>query len=106
MGFSWCRFRCEQGKYLGACDLTVGTYIWPEGLGHYVAHHRVRLPDEVVAHVLAQPAFPHAAAEQLPEIKETLEAIEHQWWATQRGWAPTASSFWTYDEEEARAFVR
>jgi hypothetical protein len=106
MGFSWCRFRCEHGKHLGARDFTDGTYIWPEGLAHYVAHHHVRLPDEVVTHILAQPAFPRAAAEQIPETKETLETVEINWWTGQRGWDPTASSFWTHDEEEVRAFIR
>lgn len=92
MGFSWCRFRCEAGKCLGAWDFTDGTYIWPEGLDHYVAYHNVRLPDEIVAHILAQPAFPCAMAEQVPETEETLRASNKSWWTTQRGWNPGANS--------------
>ena len=47
MGFSRCRF-CRTIN--GTADLTDGLWIWPEGLGHYVATHGVRLPDEFVAH--------------------------------------------------------
>ena len=47
MGYSRCRF-CRTSN--GTTDLTDGLWIWPEGLGHYVASHGVRLPDEFVAH--------------------------------------------------------
>lgn len=49
VGFATCRFEnCERGN-LGSDDLTDGRWAWPEGLWHYVAHHRVRLPDSFVA---------------------------------------------------------
>lgn len=47
MGYSPCRF-C--GANNGASEFTDGTYVWPEGLGHYLYDHGVRLPDEVVRH--------------------------------------------------------
>jgi hypothetical protein len=51
-GFSWCRFRCGiSDRRMGHRDLTDGVYVWPEGLAHYVQRHRVRLPDEFLAHV-------------------------------------------------------
>jgi hypothetical protein len=41
-GFSPCRI-C--GKNNGAVEYTDGTFVWPEGLAHYVRDHLVRLPD-------------------------------------------------------------
>jgi hypothetical protein len=49
MGYSPCRL-CDSAQN-GNLDLTDGTYVWPEGLAHYVLDHDVRLPDEFVAHV-------------------------------------------------------
>ena len=48
MGLSRCRL-C--GELNGALELSDGTYIWPEGLAHYVRDHSVRLPHEFVEHV-------------------------------------------------------
>lgn len=48
LGWSECRVCGQQN---GSLELTDGTYIWPEGLRHYVDVHGVRLPDEVVAHI-------------------------------------------------------
>ena len=47
MGLSPCRI-CGQRN--GASEFTDGTYAWPEGLGHYVEIHGVRLPGEFVQH--------------------------------------------------------
>jgi len=47
MGYSPCRI-CGQNN--GAVDYTDGTYVWPEGLAHYIYDHAVRLPDELIAH--------------------------------------------------------
>lgn len=52
MGYSPCRL-CGLASN-GNLDLTDGTYIWPEGLAHYVLEHSVRLPDEFIHHVRAQ----------------------------------------------------
>lgn len=49
-GFSRCRI-C--GCRNGSADVCDGTYVWPSGLAHYVAEHRVALPDEFVRHCLA-----------------------------------------------------
>lgn len=49
MGYSPCRI-C--GRENGALELSDGTYVWPEGLVHYLADHGVRPPDPFVAHVL------------------------------------------------------
>jgi hypothetical protein len=55
MGISMCRL-C--GSPNGSGEQTDGTYLWPEGLTHYVEVHNVRLPEEFVEHALrVQDAF-------------------------------------------------
>lgn len=69
MGLSMCRI-C--GRPNGSAEYTDGTYVWPEGLAHYVDEHGVRLPEEVVSHALSR--------------SETLETytVSSDWWRTQR----------------------
>ncbi len=51
MGMSTCRIcGCQNG----ALEYTDGTYLWPEGLGHYIFDHAVRLPPEVIDHAIAR----------------------------------------------------
>ena len=38
---------------MGRTDLTDGTFVWPDGLAHYVERHDVRLPEQFAAHVCA-----------------------------------------------------
>ena len=54
-GRSHCRFACGE-RDMGSCDLTDGTFVWPEGLVHYVERHDVRLPEHFVAQVVARDA--------------------------------------------------
>jgi len=42
---SFCRL-CGSG--VGNGERTEGTFVWPDGLAHYVADHRVRLPAKFV----------------------------------------------------------
>ena len=65
LGFSPCRM-C--GRPNGAVEYTDGTYLWPQGLVHYLDDHDVRLPDEFVRHAIAR----------LDAI-ETAE-IDLDWW--------------------------
>ena len=103
MGYSWCRFRCGAGyAEMGADDLTDGTYIWPEGLAHYVEQHQLRLPDQAVQHILAQAEFPATQAAAISKLSEP----SYDWWVTQRGWRPTASSFISDNEEAERGYLR
>jgi hypothetical protein len=54
LGFSWCRFGCGISPTLmGSRDLTDGAWVWPEGLSHYVREHAIVLPEEFIAHALA-----------------------------------------------------
>lgn len=50
MGYSYCRFECGEHD-MGTQDLSDGTWIWPEGLAHYVLEHSVRLPEEFIQHI-------------------------------------------------------
>lgn len=65
MGASRCRL-CSRSN--GSRDLTDGYYLWPEGLGHYVLDHGVRLPAEFLDHI-----------EQRSQDLEDLER-DGSWW--------------------------
>jgi hypothetical protein len=68
-GYSRCRF-C--GEMNGSAELTDGTYIWPEGLAHYLRDHDVRLPQVLVDHAARR--------------RETWEMndVDRAWWLSQR----------------------
>jgi hypothetical protein len=102
MGFSWCRFRCEHRAHMGNSELTDGTYCWPEGLAHYIEAHQLRLPDQVVQHILTQTKFPVEHAAAVPELNQPSYA----WWLSQKGWQPDCSSFLSSTDEEERAYLR
>ncbi|MFC1611737.1 hypothetical protein ACFL6C_12315 [Myxococcota bacterium] len=53
LGYSWCRFDTSH-RGMGCRDLTDGTYVWPEGLVHYLEVHDVKPPREFITHVLQQ----------------------------------------------------
>lgn len=65
MGYSTCRL-C--GIDNGDLELTDGTYVWPDGLSHYVRDHGVRLPQQFESHLF--------------ERTDSLEAAERDvtWW--------------------------
>lgn len=64
-GPSRCRF-C--GAFNGSLDFTDGTYVWPEGLAHYLREHDVRLPQGFVDHV-------HECTARWQDAK-----YSHEWW--------------------------
>jgi hypothetical protein len=68
MGMSPCRLCAEDN---GALEYTDGVYQWPEGLAHYVSEHGVRLPEELVAHVLGR----------LDSLEATSASLD--WWLAQ-----------------------
>lgn len=91
MGFSWCRFRCGNGRHNGTNDCSDGVYGWPSGLAHYLKDHAVRLPDEFVTHALTGlevPAWVDSASMR-------QKANNATWWCAQRGWRD-GNSFRTY----------
>ena len=69
MGYSTCRL-CGFAQN-GNHELTDGTFIWPEGLAHYVMEHSVRLPEEFVRHV------------EMMEDQFEAVIIDTEWWRTQ-----------------------
>ena len=76
-GLSWCRFRCAE-RWIGSAEHTDGTFLWPQGLVHYVERHEVRPPDEFIQHVLDR---------RVPQKVELAlgTAIDTTWWEAQRG---------------------
>lgn len=50
-GYSTCRLCGRSGPELGDSDRTDGTWIWPEGLPHYLEHHGVRPPEPLLVHL-------------------------------------------------------
>lgn len=76
-GMSSCRF-C--GELVGHREQTDGTYLWPEGLAHYVADHDVRLPAEFVRHALG-------TAHDLEQ-----RDVDTAWWASLEGPGPARRS--------------
>jgi len=49
LGWSTCRCCGISGSEMGDSDLTDGTWVWPEGLSHYLRMHGVPLPEEFLA---------------------------------------------------------
>jgi hypothetical protein len=66
---------CSPCRLCGAAngfeELSDGTYLWPEGLAHYVLDHAVRLPDEVVQHALRP-----------TELRDDVGFVDRTWWIT------------------------
>ncbi len=51
-GYSWCRLGCPDAPDdIGTQDRTDGTWVFPEGLVHYVRHHDLKPPAEFLDHV-------------------------------------------------------
>lgn len=68
MGKSRCRV-C--GKEVGSLELSDGTFIWPEGLSHYVDVHHVKLPSEFLDHVYRRTT----------ELEDA--EVDQSWWRSQ-----------------------
>lgn len=66
LGKSVCRI-CNKPN--GSAELTDGTFVWPEGLAHYLEVHGVRLPERFVTHIGV--------------LRESLEdaGIDDVWWS-------------------------
>ena len=74
MGYSMCRL-C--GRANGSGERTNGAFVWPEGLGHYVREHRVRLPLDVEQGVSGTMSAP----ERLTwAIAASDDERDYDWW--------------------------
>jgi hypothetical protein len=65
LGRSRCRICAAE---VGSLELSDGTFIWPEGLVHYVEEHQVRLPARFTEHV-------NRSAECLEQAE-----VDDRWW--------------------------
>lgn len=70
LGQSKCRV-C--GQLVGSLELSDGTFVWPEGLSHYVLEHGVRLPIEFARHAVS--------------FTDRLESqeVDDRWWISISG---------------------
>ena len=71
-GTSWCRFDCGE-KDMGRCDYSDGTYLWPEGLIHYIQAHQVCLPEDFLQHIKEQKTPPKFEPTALAELEIDFE---------------------------------
>jgi hypothetical protein len=93
-----CRFD-GCGQAVGRRELTDGTFVWPEGLAHYVERHGVRLPAHVVA--LARQRRGIVPPFVLPALRRALyDGRPWRRWAREqracvdlRGWRPPTAAF-------------
>jgi hypothetical protein len=68
---------------MGDSDLTDGTWLWPQGLVHYVAVHGVALPQEFVAHVSAKGGVVSDLSDDLRSelIDQGKYAVDVHYWS-------------------------
>lgn len=75
---------CGADDTFSLAYVTDGTYVWPEGLAHYVETHSVRPPSRVLDHILQQQPFDFDSmrARAWEEIEATWKRGEHNrsWW--------------------------
>lgn len=64
-GTSHCRI-CRDN--IGSREYVDGSYLWPEGLPHYVKEHQIELPDEFVNHVVSNQY----------DIRKAIKSIEDE----------------------------
>jgi hypothetical protein len=75
LGMSMCRL-C--GVENGCAEPTDGTYVWPEGLSHYVRDHSVKLPSRIVDHILKKAECPSNS--NLDERHFWPDQVDYTWW--------------------------
>ena len=122
-GWSWCRFGCPDAN--GNADKTDGTYIYPEGLVHYIEKHHVRLPVDFINHIYGKPEVSKPIISQVLNfftkkniVKQNIVVdndrweIDYDWWISQNKNNPHNLSFDSSNaivksfisQEEARLF--
>jgi hypothetical protein len=73
-GHSWCRFGCGiPHDEMGSRDLTDGTWVWPEGLAHYVESHSVNLPPRFLDHIAS-------SVGTIANLRSQDELVEFGFW--------------------------
>ena len=74
-GYSPCRI-C--GINNGSAERSDGSYLWPEGLAHYVRTHAVKLPDELLAHIYDRLSDPQNVYDEGHKFNRSK--INYSWW--------------------------
>ena len=94
LGYSWCRFGCGvQDQRMGSRDLTDGSWVWPEGLAHYVSEHGITLPEQFVKHALRSVPRDRQAGDLTHQgtvlHDEQVDVSDAEWiqWASTRRWS-------------------
>ncbi len=109
LGPSWCRFGCGiDSAQMGRHALSDDTWVWPEGLSHYVRDHSVMLPEEFVQHALSKsdpgvPGWRDDPNWYFSRLTKNLQ-VDHSYW---EAWcASRRSSSFLEQLEEARESVQ
>jgi hypothetical protein len=98
LGFSFCRFQCGiPNDQMGSTTLTDGSWLWPEGLPHYVASHGIALPDAFLDHARARD-FTIATSKPNGPPSQMLEENVQVW----EEWAATRGALHIHDLSRAR----
>ena len=91
MGYSYCRFGCGiPDNEMGDGERTDGCWVWPDGLSHYIRAHGIMLPEEFIAHALAQTPRDRPRRDSEAYLQRLLRASTTKNWATDR----PSSDFW------------
>ncbi|KNY25488.1 hypothetical protein [Pseudobacteroides cellulosolvens] len=74
-GIVWCRFRCRQKRIGGPYFFDDGFYRWSNIDLHYIESHYIKLPSEVITHILNRKHLIHTETysqyiESSEEVKE------------------------------------
>ena len=79
LGYSHCRFNCgKPDQEMGSHDFTDGTWVWPEGLAHYVRSHGVVLPCEFLIHMRRLKwIIPEINPEEIERLEDRDDAYAH-----------------------------
>jgi hypothetical protein len=85
LGPSWCRFGCGiDNAQMGRHALSDDTWVWPEGLAHYVRDHSVMLPEEFVQQALSKsdpgvPGWRDDPNWYFSRLARNLQ-VDHEYW--------------------------
>ena len=71
LGYSWCRFGCKEYNGPNCCTFD-GSWVFPQGLAHYVEAHGVRVPQAFVDHIRS---LPPALVDELRLHIANIEAL-------------------------------
>ncbi|WP_206754386.1 hypothetical protein, partial [Lentimonas sp. CC19] len=90
LGYSYCRFECGIAESsMGNSCLTDSTWIWPEGLSHYVEEHDITLPDEFIRHMEDRNWKAEVEEHELESLRKSRPSVNDDFWL---GWSSSFKS--------------